>query len=286
MSEPQIDGRVAGFDGTSISYQIDGPKDAPWLILSNSLATDRSMWVPQMAALSASRRVLRYDTRGHGQSDVAEPPYTSEQLVGDVVALMDHLKIENADFMGLSLGGMTGLGLAVDHGSRVNRLVCADARADAPAVYREIWDTNIDRLHKGGIDALCEPTMERWFTEGFLKQAENADLLNGVRAMIRGTTPQGYEGVGRFLQQLDLAAPAAGNLLSGVVCGRRTRHGGAGCDNAGHGRRNERRPIGCHSRRGASIQSGTTRCFPGGSIRVSRHRLVPDRTSVQIIYQA
>ena len=213
MSAVLNSGKAAGSGGTLISYQIDGPERAPWLILSNSLATDRSMWRPQMAALSRSRRVLRYDTRGHGRSDSAEPPFTLEQLAGDVISLMDHLRINRAEFMGLSLGGMTGLQLAVDHPSRISRLVCADARADSPAAYREIWDGNIGRLHSDGIGVLCEPTMERWFTDAFLNSPEHSELLDGVRAMIRGTTPHGYEGVGRVLQQLDLL-----RRLPAIVC--------------------------------------------------------------------
>ncbi|WP_146344959.1 alpha/beta fold hydrolase [Phaeobacter marinintestinus] len=204
MTDTPITGDITGVGGTRISYRIDGPEGAPWLILSNSLATNMSMWDPQMPALSASRRVVRYDQRGHGASAPAAPPYTVDQLAGDVIALMDHLGIESTDFMGLSLGGMTGLGLAIHYGPRINRVVCADARADAPAAYQGIWDTNIAKLHESGISALCETTLGRWFTQDFLDNPENADMLDDIRTMIRGTAPQGYEGVGRFLQSLDL----------------------------------------------------------------------------------
>ena len=204
MSNDLVTGDVAGVGGARISFQVEGPSDAPWIVLSNSLATNLTMWDPQMDALRAQRRVLRYDQRGHGDSEAAAPPYTEDQLVGDVVAVLDHLGLDSVDFMGLSLGGMTGLGLAISHPDRVNRLVCADARADAPDAYKAIWDTNIARLQEGGIDALCEPTLGRWFTEEFSADPENAAFLDGIRDMIKGTSPQGYEGVGRFLQSLDL----------------------------------------------------------------------------------
>ncbi len=203
-------GTAPGSDGNALAWRVEGREGAPWLILSNSLATDMSMWQPQIAALAASRRVLRYDTRGHGASAAVAPPYTPSLLAGDVVALMDHLGIERADFMGLSLGGMTGLALAMRHPARIGRLVCADARADAPPAYRAIWDANIARLREAGIEALVEPTLERWFTAEFRADPANAALLDEVRAMIRRTSPEGYEGVGRFLQSLDLLPGLAG----------------------------------------------------------------------------
>ena len=199
-----VTGQLPGAGGVGISYQIDGPEDAPWLILSNSLATDRRMWAPQIDALCVSRRVLRYDTRGHGQSEAGQAPYSFDQLTGDVLALCDALEIERADFLGLSLGGMTGLALALRAPERVGRLVCCDARADAPEPYKAMWDGNIAQLHKTGISGLREPTIGRWFTPAFLESPENAAALDTVRDMIQTTSPIGYEGVARLLQTLDL----------------------------------------------------------------------------------
>lgn len=198
-------GRVQNsVDGVEIAYQVEGLEGAPWLILSNSLATDRRIWDPQMEALLKTRRVLRYDVRGHGQSAAGQSPYNFEQLTGDVLALFDALSIERADFMGISLGGMTGLALAMRAPERVGRLVCCDARADAPDPYKAIWDVNIARLNEVGIDKLVEPTLGRWFTAPFVDAAENTATLDVVRDMIRATSPVGYEGVARLLQSLDL----------------------------------------------------------------------------------
>jgi len=199
-----VTGQVTTAGGVRISYQIDGAEGAPWIVLSNSLATDRRVWDPQMEALTKSRRVLRYDARGHGQSDPGAPPYNLGLLADDVVALMDHLGIETAEFMGISLGGMTGLALAIAHPKRVSKLICCDARADSPDAYKAIWDGNIARLHENGISVLCEPTMERWFTAGFLADTANSETLTTVRAMINTTAAAGYEGAARALQNLDL----------------------------------------------------------------------------------
>jgi 3-oxoadipate enol-lactonase len=154
-------GEVAGPDGVCISYHVEGPEGAPWIVLSNSLATDRRVWEPQISALRASRRVLRYDGRGHGESAPGTAPYTFKQLAGDVLALMDHLEIQSADFMGISLGGMTGMELAANHPGRIKRLVCCDARAVAPDAYKAMWDGNIAALQQGGIAALVGPTLGR-----------------------------------------------------------------------------------------------------------------------------
>lgn len=203
-------GRLPGAGGVEIAWQVDGPEGEPWLILSNSLGTDRRMWTPQLAALTAARRVLRYDTRGHGQSDAGTPPYDFGQVTGDVLALCKALDIRRADFMGISLGGMTGLALAQRAPDLIGRLVCADARADAPPPYKAIWDANIGRLHANGLDALVEPTLERWFTPGFLADAANAATLDLVRDMIGATAPAGYEGAARLLQSLDLLGGLGG----------------------------------------------------------------------------
>jgi len=197
-------GVLPGADGVGISYLVEGPEDAPWLILSNSLATDRRMWEPQIDVLRASRRVLRYDTRGHGQSEAGQAPYNFDQLTGDVLALCDGLSIERADFLGVSLGGMTGLAFAMRAPERVRRLVCCDARANAPDPYKAMWDGNIARLHDVGMAGLIEPTIGRWFTAPFLEAPENTETLEIVRSMIGGTSPVGYEGVARLLQSLDL----------------------------------------------------------------------------------
>lgn len=197
-------GEVAASDGVKLFYQVDGEEDRPWIVLSNSLATDLRLWEPQMASLTNNFRVLRYDTRGHGKSGAARAPYNLKMLAGDALTLIDALNIQRADFVGISLGGMIGLELAISHPDRIQRLICCDARADAPDAYKAIWDGNIGRVAEGGVAAICEPTLERWFTADFLQNPENLDALTSVRSMILGTTRDGYEGVARCLQKLDI----------------------------------------------------------------------------------
>src|SRR5690348_7303951 len=106
-----------------IHYKLSGPEQAPVLMFSNSLGTNLAMWEPQMQALSQDFRILRYDTRGHGQSSVRPGAYTIEQLADDVVALFDQLRIQRVHFCGLSMGGMIGMSLAIRMPQRLNKLV-------------------------------------------------------------------------------------------------------------------------------------------------------------------
>jgi len=186
-----------------LSCRIDGNSGNPWLILSNSLATDHSMWSPQIGVLTRAYRVLRYDTRGHGASTAPPAPYSLATLAGDVIAIMDRYDIEQADFMGLSLGGMTGLGLALDHPDRIRRLICCDARADAPEAYRQMWPANIARAREKGMDALVEPTLERWFSGSFRARKASRPVLNATGDMIRRTSVEGYAGCAAALMGLD-----------------------------------------------------------------------------------
>jgi 3-oxoadipate enol-lactonase len=183
--------------------RIDGADQAlaPWIVLSNSLAADHSMWDPQIASLSRRYRVLRYDTRGHGASGAPPGPYDLGMLVEDVIGLLDHYEIASATFMGLSLGGMTGLGLALAHPDRVSRLVCCDARADSPEAFVRGWDERIALVEAHGMQGVLAGTIERWLVPAF--RTEHPNAVAKVEAMILRTSPQGYIGCAAALKQLD-----------------------------------------------------------------------------------
>lgn len=196
-----MSGRVTLGSGVTLNTRVDGDEGKPWIVLSNSLGADLSMWDPQIDALTGAYRVLRYDTRGHGGSDAPEGPYSLDDLVGDVIALMDGSGIETAAFMGLSMGGMTGLGLALDHGDRFSRIVCADGRADAPPPFREMWDGRISAVQGGGLEAIVDGTLASWLTEDW--RLANPEALERVRAMVLGNDPNGYVNCCLALKRLD-----------------------------------------------------------------------------------
>ncbi|MBH0238658.1 alpha/beta fold hydrolase [Methylobrevis albus] len=181
--------------------RIDGDAGLPAIILGNSLAADHRMWDDQIPMLTRSRRVVRYDTRGHGQSTAPEGPYSFPMLVADMIAVLDALDIDRADVMGLSLGGMTALGVGLEHPGRVGRLICADARADNPPPFVAFWDQRIAAIREGGIEAILAGTLDRWFT--VTEREKRPDLAERSSAMILATSPDGYIACAEALKGLD-----------------------------------------------------------------------------------
>ena len=156
-------------NGIAINYQVDGPEGAPWLILSNSLATNLAMWEHQARELGRSFRVLRYDQRGHGETEAPAGRYPFDQLLADAVALMDALSIKTAHFGGLSMGGATALGLAEQHPDRLDRVIVCDTPCQSTPTSSQQWEERILVAQKDGMEALVEPTVGRWFPPDVLK---------------------------------------------------------------------------------------------------------------------
>ncbi|MHC8315777.1 3-oxoadipate enol-lactonase [Pseudomonas sp. LB3P31] len=174
-----------------LHYQLDGPEDAPVLVLSNSLGTDLHMWDAQIAAFTQHFRVLRFDTRGHGKSLVTPGPYTIEQLGGDVLALLDTLHIERAHFCGLSMGGLIGQWLGINAGERLLKLVVCNtaAKIGDPSV----WNPRIEsvlRDRAAAMVALRDASIARWFTPEFA--AANPAVAGKITDMLAATSPEGY----------------------------------------------------------------------------------------------
>lgn len=178
--------------------QVDADAGKPWIILSNSLAADLTMWDDQIAFLTQAYRVIRYDTRGHGQSTATDGAYDFDLLVADMVAVMDHVSADKADVIGLSLGGMTALGLGLAHPDRIGRMLVCDARADAPPPFVQGWVDRIAVVQEHGTAALVDGTLARWFTDKC-----DDGVKQKAAAMIRATSNQGYIGCAGALMRLD-----------------------------------------------------------------------------------
>ena len=171
-----------------LNYRFDGPDDAPVLALSNSLGTNLSMWEPQIPALAAQFRVLRCDTRGHGQSSVTVGPYNMSRLGRDLIGLLDAVGIERAHFCGLSMGGVIGMWLGVYAADRINRLVLCNTAAKIGAA--DTWNARIEMVRTQGMGPVAETQAQRWFTPAFIARAP--DVIASTRQMIASTSPEGY----------------------------------------------------------------------------------------------
>ena len=179
-------------NGIRIHYRIDGREGAPWVTLITGIANDVTMWDGQVPALADEFRILRFDSRGHGGTQATAGDYTFDTLIGDVLALWDALGIERSHLVGLGLGGATALGLAIDHSDRLLSLMPCCCRAEMTPDFAAIWPGFVETVKAHGMEGMVEPTVQRWFTEDF--KAANPDVLDAVRAQIRGTDPLGYYG--------------------------------------------------------------------------------------------
>jgi len=188
-------------NGITLNYRVEGPEGAPWVAFSNSLATDISMWDEQAAALSGKFRVLRYDQRGHGGSEATGGRYNFDLLVADVVGLFDALSIKRAHFVGISMGGMTGLALAQKHPDRVEKLAACDCGPASSPASAQQWEERIAIAEKDGMEPLVVPTAKRWFPPDF---PENSPVFQKVCAMIRATPVKGFIGCAGALANFDL----------------------------------------------------------------------------------
>ena len=189
-------------NGIQMNYVLDGRADAPVVTLSHSLATDLSMWDPQLEALRSRYRVLRYDTRGHGGTDAPAGAYTLDQLADDAHALLSALGIARTHWVGLSMGGMIGQTIALKTPELFRSLVLCDTSSRIPAEAKPLWQDRIKTAQTQGMEPLVASTIGRWFTPPFIEQRK--DVVEGVRAMIRATPPAGYVGCCHAIAALDL----------------------------------------------------------------------------------
>jgi 3-oxoadipate enol-lactonase len=202
-------------NGITMNYTLDGPATAPVVTLSHSLAADSSMWDPQMPALTARYRVLRYDTRGHGGTDAPAGAYTLDLLAGDARALLSALGIARTHWVGLSMGGMIGQTLALAAPGLFASLSLCDTSSRVPAEARPLWADRIKTAETQGMEPLVEPTIGRWFTAPFV--AGRKDVVDRVRAMIRATRPAGYAGCCHAISALDLTDRIAAIKLPTLI---------------------------------------------------------------------
>lgn len=178
----------ADLSDVHINYSLTGPEAAPVLVLSDSLGSNLSMWDPQVASFAKQFRVLRYDTRGHGQSSVTPGPYTIELLSNDILHLLDALHFDRVYFCGLSMGGQIGVWLGIHAPKRLRKLVLCNTGATIGTA--DSWRARIDAVLAHGTRDVSAAILSRWFTAPFA--AKHPDAIAKAKAMIESTDPLGY----------------------------------------------------------------------------------------------
>ncbi len=213
-------------NGINFNVEVEGPEGAPWLILSNSLATDLHMWDRQAEDFKGSHRVLRYDQRGHGQTDAPAGRYTFDILIADIIGLMDALGVKRASWAGISMGGATAMGAVQKHPDRFDRLAICDTPGQSTPASAQQWEARIANAQKNGMQAELDATINRWFPPETVKT--NPPHLDALRKMILNTPVNGFIGCSAALADHDYR-PGMKNVKKSVLymCGEKDGHNAA-----------------------------------------------------------
>jgi 3-oxoadipate enol-lactonase/4-carboxymuconolactone decarboxylase len=187
----------AEINNTRLFYRLEGRSDLPPVVLSHSLGCDHSMWDPQMPGLLDHFQVLRYDTRGHGASDVPAGDYTLDQLGQDALGLADKLGLTKFAFCGLSMGGAVGQLLAINAPRRLTSLVLANTSPKFGTP--DTWDARRKAVSEGGMQAVVDMVMQRFFSP----DKQESTLAQSTRAVLLGTNSKGYAACCAALRDAD-----------------------------------------------------------------------------------
>ncbi|MGB3407282.1 MAG: 3-oxoadipate enol-lactonase [Jannaschia sp.] len=198
---------VTARDGTRLHVLDEGPKDGPVLAFANSLGTDLHLWDAVIPLLQRGYRLIRHDKRGHGLSDVPEPPYAMGTLISDAEAVLDASGVTSCAFIGLSIGGLIAQGLAVKRPDAIAAMVLSNTAARIGTA--DLWDMRIDTALTKGMEPLTDGVMERWFGRDFLDGPD----LGTWRARFAATPPKGYAGCCAAIKGTDFYTPTSGLRL-------------------------------------------------------------------------
>ena len=191
--------------GGDIAVYVQGEAAAPVVFMTHSILSASMMWEAQAVLLASEGwRVVRADMRGHGASHAPKAPYTMQDLGDDTIAVLDALQVDRAHYVGLSLGGMSGLGLGIHHADRLLSLCICDARADAPPAVAAPWDERITIAAAQGCGALATATVERWFGKAFLEA--HPQVAQRFVATATANSAEGFTGCARAIQGLNYLA--------------------------------------------------------------------------------
>ncbi len=198
---------IADLKDIRIHYRIDGDAAGAPIVFANSLGTDMRLWDPILPLLPKGLRIIRYDKRGHGLSTAPSAPYSMGNLVRDAEQLLDYLEVKDCVFVGLSVGGMIAQGLAVKRMDQIRALVLSNTAAKIGTP--KMWQQRMDAVRKGGIEALADATMDRWFSKSFRASAE----MTLWRNMMVRQPVDGYLGCCAAISGTDFYTPTSGLRL-------------------------------------------------------------------------
>ena len=191
-------------NGVVVHYADEGPRAGQAIVFVNSLGTDFRIWDEVIRPLAQNARIMRYDKRGHGLSELRPAPASISDFATDLAALLDRLEARRATIVGLSIGGMIAQELHRLRPDLVASLVLCDTghRIGTP----EFWSARLGAVEAGGIEAIADGIMERWFTKNY--REKQSDALVGWRAMLTRTPKTGYLAACGAIRDADLTEHA------------------------------------------------------------------------------
>ena len=198
---------IAFLPDLRLNYRDEGNPGGPAVAFAHALGLDLSIWDAVFALLPPGLRLIRYDLRGHGGSDAPPAPYAMGALVRDAERLLDHLKVRDCAFVGLSIGGMVAQGLAVKRLDLVRAMVLSNTAARIGIASQ--WEDRIEAIRAGGLEAIADPTMQRWFSRPFRAAGQDAPW----RDLLTRCNLEGYAGCAAAIAGTDFYTPTASLTL-------------------------------------------------------------------------
>lgn len=198
--------KVMRVNGVALHYADKGPADGPVIVFANSLGTDFRLWDDVVRRLAGKFRIVRYDKRGHGLSGCPPGPCSVADLAADIASLMDELGIANSLFVGISIGGMIAQQLALARPDLVAAAVLSNTGSKIGSA--EMWDQRIAAVREGGVDAIGDAVIERWFSQDY--RSRNALQVRAWREMLGRTPADGYAACCEALKRADLTGEVEG----------------------------------------------------------------------------
>ncbi|WP_090061825.1 3-oxoadipate enol-lactonase [Celeribacter neptunius] len=192
----------------ALNVAESGPAGGAPVVFAHALGTNLHLWDDVVPHLPEGLRLIRYDLRGHGQSDAPDGPYSMGALVKDAERLLDHLGVKDAVFVGISIGGLIAQGLAVKRLDQIRALVLSNTAAKIGT--RSVWDKRIAEIRDKGLEAMVAPTLERWFAPKF----RQSDAARRWGQSITDTPLEGYLGCAAAIAGTDFYTPSSGLRLS------------------------------------------------------------------------
>ena len=198
----------AKINGIEMAYAVSGTATAPAVVLHHPLATNLSFWDEAAAVLEKTFRVIRFDARGHGASEAPTGRYDFKILALDTIALMDHVGVKRAQYVGLSMGGMVAQFLGLDHAARFASITIVSSASKTAENMRHLWSDRVTVAREQGMPSQVEPAMQRWLAAS--TRAGNPEIVARCKRMIETTPLEGYAGWCGAIEYLDMTEKLGG----------------------------------------------------------------------------